>query len=96
MRTAAAHRRKGVAAALVDHIVAEAHARGLTRLSLETGTHEFFAPARALYAGRGFVTCPPFVGYTDDPHSTFMTLAPVPARDPQGDVVELSERLPGA
>ena len=74
MRTAQAHRRKGVAAALLDHIVGQARARGMTRLSLETGTDDFFAPARALYARRGFLPCPPFVGYTDDPNSTFMTL----------------------
>jgi putative acetyltransferase len=33
----------------------------------------FFGPARALYAKAGFVTCPPFGSYLDDPNSTFLT-----------------------
>jgi putative acetyltransferase len=71
MRTAVAARRRGVAARLLDHVLAEAHARGYERLSLETGTQDFFAPARALYASRGFEPCGPFDGYAEDPHSAF-------------------------
>jgi putative acetyltransferase len=55
MRTQPAHLRKGVAAALLDRIIAEARRRGLTRLSLETGTGEPFEAAVALYRRRGFV-----------------------------------------
>jgi putative acetyltransferase len=73
MRTAAAHRRKGVAQAMVRHVLDEAQRRGYMRLSLETGSQEAFAPARRLYASFGFVLCPPFGGYTDDPNSIFMT-----------------------
>ena len=75
MRTAAAHRRRGVARAMLEHIVAEARRRGYARLSLETGSMEEFAPARALYARRGFTTCAAFAGYGPDPNSVFMTLA---------------------
>ena len=39
MRTAAAHRRKGVASALLQHLLEEARRRGYRRLSLETGRH---------------------------------------------------------
>ncbi len=74
MHTAAAHRGKGVAAALLAHIVAEARSRGYRRLSLETGSMDAFAPARALYARFGFVGCPPFGDYILDPNSVFMTL----------------------
>jgi putative acetyltransferase len=74
MRTAVAHRRRGVAAAVLEHLVAEAVARGYTRVSLETGSPEEFAPARALYARRGFVECGPFGPYAADPFSVFMTL----------------------
>lgn len=49
------------------------------RLSLETGAWPFFAPARELYARNGFVECPPFGDYRPDPHSVFMTLAPLDA-----------------
>jgi putative acetyltransferase len=54
MRTHPDHVRKGVAAALVSHIIAEARACGFQRLSLETGASETYAPARALYARFGF------------------------------------------
>jgi putative acetyltransferase len=74
MRTAAAHRRRGVAAFLLAHVVAEARHRGYTRLSLETGSPEAFAPARAMYARHGFVECAPFEPYAADPFSVFMTL----------------------
>ena len=74
MRTAASHRRRGVARAMLEHIVGEARRRRYARLSLETGSMAEFAPARELYARRGFVACPPFAGYRDDPNSVFMTL----------------------
>jgi putative acetyltransferase len=74
MRTAASHRGRGVATALLRHIVAEARRRGLARLSLETGAEPHFAAARALYARHGFVPCPPFADYTDDPNSAYFTL----------------------
>jgi putative acetyltransferase len=74
MRTAARHLRKGVAAALMRHILQEARRRGYRRLSLETGAPEAFRPARALYAGLGFVECGPFGDYVEDPYSVFMTM----------------------
>lgn len=75
MRTADAHRRKGVAAHMLQHLLAEASRRGYRRLSLETGSMAGFAPARALYARHGFVECAPFADYAEDPNSVFMTLA---------------------
>lgn len=74
MRTAATHRGRGIGTAVLVHLIAQAHARGLRRLSLETGTQDFFAPARALYARHGFVPCAPFADYTDDPNSAYLTL----------------------
>ena len=73
MRTADTHLRRGVAAKLLDHIIREARARGFKRLSLETGPHDIFAPARSLYARFGFEICPPFGSYCEDPYSVFMT-----------------------
>jgi putative acetyltransferase len=75
MRTASAHRRKGVGRAMLEHIVAEARARSYRRLSLETGSMAAFLPARRLYESFGFAYCAPFADYTDDPNSAFMTLA---------------------
>jgi putative acetyltransferase len=74
MHTAQAHRGKGVASCLVAHLLAEARRRSYRRVSLETGTMEGFAPARALYARFGFEVCPPFADYRQDPHSVCMTL----------------------
>jgi putative acetyltransferase len=73
MRTANAHRRKGVARALLAHIVGEARQRAYARLSLETGSMDAFKPAQSLYASFGFSHCGPFADYTDDPNSVFMT-----------------------
>src|SRR5512133_2156921 len=74
MRTTSAHLRKGVARAVVRHIIAEAKRRGYRRLSLETGSMAAFEPARQLYADCGFAYCEPFGDYVNDPNSVFMTL----------------------
>ena len=74
MRTPAALRRRGAGRAVLEHIVAVARERGYTRLSLETGSMEAFAPARRLYASYGFQYCEPFGDYVLDPNSVFMTL----------------------
>ena len=74
MRTAQAYMRQGVASAILRHIIAESRRRGYTRLSLETGSMDFFAPAHQLYRSFGFTTCEPFGAYKPDPNSTFMTL----------------------
>lgn len=74
MRTAPARRGSGVARQLLDHALADARRRGIARVSLETGSMEFFAAARAFYRKAGFVECPPFGPYEEDPNSVFMTL----------------------
>ena len=73
MRTVGAHRRKGVARAVVSHIIEEARRRSYERLSLETGSMKAFEPAQRLYESFGFVRCPPFGDYREDPNSVFMT-----------------------
>jgi putative acetyltransferase len=74
MHTAAEHRRRGVAARLLSHILHEARSRSYQRISLETGSMNGFAPARALYSRFGFIFCDPFGEYKRDPNSVFMTL----------------------
>jgi putative acetyltransferase len=73
MRTSAAHVRKGVARAMLRHIEAAARAKGIQRISLETGPHAPFAAALKLYASEGYVECGPFADYVLDPYSLFMT-----------------------
>ena len=76
MRTAAALRGQGVARALLEHLLGQAVDLGYTRISLETGTQAFFAPAHQLYLRYGFADCAPFGDYQPDPHSRYMTRAP--------------------
>jgi putative acetyltransferase len=73
MRVADPFRGRGVGRAVLEHLVAEARARGLTSLWLETGSSDQFAPARRLYEGAGFQRCAPFDAYVEDPVSVFMT-----------------------
>lgn len=73
MRVAKEHQGKGIASALLQHVLAEARTMGFTRISLETGSMDFFAPAHRLYARHGFIECGPFGSYKDDPNSVFMT-----------------------
>ena len=55
-------------------VIAVARSRDYRRLSLETGAHDAFKPAQALYRTVGFTYCGPFADYAPDPNSVFMTL----------------------
>ncbi|WP_269330235.1 GNAT family N-acetyltransferase [Kineosporia babensis] len=74
MRTLPARLRQGIAGQLLRHAVHEAREAGYQQVSLETGSEDFFEPARTLYARYGFLPAEPFNGYTDDPNSTYFTL----------------------
>jgi putative acetyltransferase len=74
MHTAALVRRRGIGTAMLEHIIAFARSRGISRLSLETGSWDYFRPAVALYRKHGFIECQPFADYQQDPNSIFMTL----------------------
>jgi putative acetyltransferase len=74
MHTAEPFRGKGVAGVMLRHIIATARARGMSRLSLETGSWDYFRPAHAFYRKHGFRECPPFGDYLRDPNSLFMSL----------------------
>lgn len=66
-------RGQGLARAMLRHLLQVADAMGMARVSLETGSQDFFAPARSLYRTEGFRDCPPFEGYGPDPNSAFLT-----------------------
>jgi putative acetyltransferase len=74
MHTEQSYRRKGAGSAMLWHIIDAARQMKLSRLSLETGSWAYFAPARELYSRHGFVEGPPFGSYIADPNSIFMTL----------------------
>lgn len=73
MRTAKAHRRRGVASKILEHIIKEAERRAYDCLNLETGAFVEFAPARSLYTRYGFEYRGSFADYIDDPNSVYMT-----------------------
>ncbi|MDQ0767581.1 putative acetyltransferase [Pseudarthrobacter defluvii] len=74
MRTTTTARGRGVATLMLGYILDDARTRNLERAYLETGTEDYFAPARRLYARHGFTECPPFANYVLDPNSVFMEL----------------------
>jgi putative acetyltransferase len=73
MRTDPQRRGQGIATRILEHLLRDAKGRRIRRISLETGSMEFFAPARALYSKAGFVLCSPFGSYREDSNSVFMT-----------------------
>lgn len=74
MRTHPDHLRAGVAAAILEHAIGEARARGYRRLSLETGYGPLFEPALALYRRRGFVKGDAFADYATTEFNQFFHL----------------------
>jgi putative acetyltransferase len=73
MHTTEQARKKGAGSAMLDHILSQAREMGLSRVSLETGSWDYFVPARAFYRRHGFIECGPFADYKPDPNSVFMT-----------------------
>ena len=74
MRTHPGFLRRGIASALLDHIIDVARTRGMTRLSLETGSGPSFEPALALYRRRGFVDGDEFAQYKRSSFNQFLHL----------------------
>ena len=73
MRTSHAFRNKGVASSLLQFVIEYAQQQKYESLSLETGTQDYFLPARNLYKKFGFSDCGPFDKYKLNPNSHFMT-----------------------
>lgn len=67
MKTADAFLRRGVATEILQALMAIAREKGITRLSLETGSMAFFDNAHRLYERHGFVRCAPFGDYRKIP-----------------------------
>ncbi|KGJ71993.1 GCN5 family acetyltransferase [Cryobacterium roopkundense] len=74
MRTTAGARGRGVATLLLARIIEAARRDGNETVNLETGTEDYFAPARRLYSRNGFTDCEPFADYSLDPNSVYMEL----------------------
>jgi putative acetyltransferase len=63
MHTLLKARGKGISKVLVQHMLDFARQKGVTRMSLETGTNEAFKPARELYKSFGFIESEAFSDY---------------------------------
>ena len=74
MRTHPGHVRRGIAAMVLNRIIAQARNRGLRRLSLETGSGPAFDPALALYRRRGFHDGAAFGTYERSAFNQFLHL----------------------
>jgi putative acetyltransferase len=75
MRTHPDFLRRGVASALLEHIIDVARSHGMRRLSLETGSGAHFEPALSLYRRRGFVDGHAFADYQRSAFNQFLHLA---------------------
>jgi putative acetyltransferase len=67
-------RNKGNGTKVINHLIEEAKRLNIQRLSLETGSGDFFAPARSLFVKCGFKPCEPFAHYQEDINSFYMSL----------------------
>ena len=74
MRTVDAHLGRGVATAILQHMLSVARQRGYQKLYLETGSAPAFGPAHSFYQKAGFSYCGPFADYIEDRFSRFMML----------------------
>ena len=74
MRTHLDFLRRGVAVAILEHIISEARVRQYQKLSLETGTSKEFEPAVHLYKKYGFQKGGTFANYDESPYNQFYHL----------------------
>ena len=65
---------KGLGGKIINHLINEAKKLNIKKISVETGTSNFFAPARKLFIKSGFEPCEPFAHYKKDPNSCYYTL----------------------
>ena len=74
IRVSDKYRNKGNGSKVINHLINEAKKLNIKRLSLETGSGEFFMPARKLFIKCGFKVCEPFSHYKDDINSVYMSM----------------------
>ena len=67
-------RNKGYGIIVINYLIEEAKKLNIKKLSLETGSGNFFTPARKLFKKCGFKVCKPFAHYKDDENSCYMSM----------------------
>ena len=73
IRVADRFRGKGNGIKVINHIIGEAKKLNIKKISLETGTGNFFGPARKLFHQCGFKPCEPFAHYKKDVNSIYLS-----------------------
>jgi putative acetyltransferase len=74
IRVADKFRKNGMGEKIISHLIDQAKQIGIKKLSIETGSGDFFAPARKLFKKFGFKECEPFAHYKEDPNSCYYSL----------------------
>ena len=67
-------RGKGLAKDIIKFLFYEAKKNNVKKISVETGSSNFFLPARKLFKSLGFKPCSPFAHYKDDPNSCYFNI----------------------
>ena len=73
IRVADEFRIKGFGEKIIFHLIEEAKKLKIKKISIETGSGNFFKSARELFKKFGFEPCEPFAHYTEDPNSCYYT-----------------------
>ena len=74
IRVSDGFRNRGIGNKIISHLIIQAKKLGIKKLSIETGSGDFFAPARKLFKKFGFKECMPFAHYKEDPNSCYYSL----------------------
>ena len=74
IRVADSFRKKGYGKKIITVLFDKSRKLGLNKISVETGSGEFFLPARRLFKEFGFEECEPFGHYVNDSNSCYMSL----------------------
>ena len=67
-------RKNGLGVKIINHLINEAKRLDIKKISVETGTGDFFSPARKLFKKCGFKSCKPFAHYKEDPNSCYFSI----------------------
>ena len=67
-------RKSGNGIKIINHLIDQSIKLGIKKLSIETGSGNFFKPARELFKNCGFKKCNPFAHYREDSNSCYMSL----------------------
>ena len=73
IRVANKFRKNGMGEKIISHLIDQAKQIGIKKISIETGSGNFFKSARELFKKFGFEPCEPFAHYTEDPNSCYYT-----------------------